>query len=56
MAIPCSLAAAMIKFIELPFDKKVEMGINGRRKMEREFDQKIVIDKYLEISQKLLSR
>ena len=49
-----SLAAAMIKFIELPFDKKVEMGLNGRRKMEREFDQQIVISKYLEVAQKLL--
>lgn len=50
-----SLAEAMIRFIELPFDKKVEMGVNGRRKMEREFDQKIVIDKYLEVAKKLLS-
>lgn len=51
-----SLAEAMIKFIELPFDKKVEMGINGRRKMEREFDQKIVVDKYLEVAKRLLSK
>ena len=44
----------MIKFIELPFDKKVEMGLNGRRKMECEFDQKIVVTKYLEAVNKLL--
>lgn len=50
-----SLAAAMIKFIELPFDKKVEMGLHGRRKMEREFDQKIVVKKYLEVMNALLS-
>ncbi len=49
-----SLAKAMIKFIELPFDKKVEMGLNGRRKMEQEFDQKIVINKYLEVANQLL--
>lgn len=49
-----SLAKAMIKFIELPFDKKIEMGLNGRRKMEQEFDQKIVIQKYLEVANQLL--
>ncbi len=49
-----SLANSMIKFIELPFDTKVEMGLNGRRKMEQEFDQKIVINKYLEVAKKLL--
>lgn len=49
-----TLADAMIKFIELPFDKKVEMGLNGRRKMECEFDQKIVVTKYLEAVNKLL--
>ncbi|MBX9866387.1 MAG: glycosyltransferase family 4 protein [Burkholderiales bacterium] len=49
-----TLADVMIKFIELPFDKKVEMGLNGRRKMEREFDQTIVVNKYLEVVNKLL--
>ena len=49
-----TLSDAMIKFIELPFDKKVEMGLNGRRKMECEFDQKIVVTKYLEAVNKLL--
>ncbi len=51
-----SLAKAMISFIELPFDKKVEMGLQGRRKMEREFDQTIVVNKYLEVVKQLLSR
>ncbi len=49
-----SLADAMIKFIELPFEKKVEMGLNGRRKMECEFDQKIVVAEYLEAVKRLL--
>ncbi|MBX9865423.1 MAG: glycosyltransferase family 4 protein [Burkholderiales bacterium] len=49
-----SLADAMIKFIELPFEKKVEMGLNGRQKMECEFDQKIVVAEYLEAVNKLL--
>jgi glycosyltransferase involved in cell wall biosynthesis len=50
-----SLAQAMIKFIELPLDKKIEMGLNGRRKMEREFDQKIVVNEYLTVVNKLLN-
>ncbi|MBY0243939.1 MAG: glycosyltransferase family 4 protein [Sphingobacteriaceae bacterium] len=49
-----SLAQAMIKFIELPHDEKVKMGKAGRLKMEREFDQKIVINKYLEVANQLL--
>lgn len=49
-----SLAEAMIRFIELPFDEKVKMGKAGRKKMEREFDQKIVINKYLEAAKQLL--
>lgn len=49
-----SLAHAMIKFVELPFAQKVEMGLNGRQKMEREFDQQVIINKYLEVANKLL--
>jgi glycosyltransferase involved in cell wall biosynthesis len=49
-----SLAEAMIKFIELPFEDKVLMGLNGRRKMEQEFDQTIVVNKYLEVAKQLL--
>lgn len=49
-----SLAEAMIQFIELPFADKVQMGLNGRRKMEREFDQQVVVNKYLEVAQRLL--
>lgn len=49
-----SLADAMIRFIELSFEEKLQMGINGRKKMEQEFDQAIVINKYLEVSSRLL--
>ena len=44
-----SLCEAIEKFIALPYEKKAEMGRAGRRKMEREFDRKIVVDKYMEI-------
>lgn len=51
-----TLVLAMTKFIELPFDKKLEMGKSGRAKMEREFDQQIVIDKYTQVVNRLLGR
>lgn len=34
-------------FINLPYNKKVEMGLLGRKKVEKEFDRNIVINKYL---------
>ena len=49
-----SLADAMIRFIELPFAQKQQLGINGRKKMEQEFDQRIVVNKYLEASNRLI--
>ena len=47
----CSLASAslhkMDEIIGLSSDQRREMGRRGREKVEREFDQKIVIDLYL---------
>lgn len=43
-----SLADAILRFIDLPYEKKVSMGKAGREKMEREFDRNIVIEKYLQ--------
>ena len=34
-------------FIELPYERKVEMGLAARRKVEREFDRQIVVDAYM---------
>lgn len=42
------LTDKLIKFIELPYEKKKEMGIAGRKKVEKEFDRNIVIDAYIE--------
>ncbi len=36
------------KFINLPYEQKKAMGLAGRVKVEREFDRKIVVKKYLE--------
>lgn len=42
-----SLCEAIEKFIDLPYEKKAEMGRAGRAKMEKEFDRNIVVDKYI---------
>ncbi|WP_426350446.1 glycosyltransferase family 4 protein [Alloiococcus sp. CFN-8] len=50
-----SLTETIIKFINLPYDKKKLMGINGRKKMEIEFDRRIVIEAYIEEIYKALT-
>lgn len=42
-----TLAGAIKKFLTLTVQERQEMGLQGRRKMEREFDRKIVINAYL---------
>lgn len=37
------------KFISLDHETRKQMGLNGRRKVEKEFDRNIVIDKYMEV-------
>ena len=43
------LAEKMEKIIKMSHPQRCKMGQNGRNKMEKEFDEKIVIDKYLEV-------
>ena len=50
-----ALANAMIKMIELPYEKRLKMGKYGREKAIREFDERIVINKYLKIIEELMS-
>lgn len=42
-----SLVQAIERFIALPYEQKVAMGLAGRKKMEREFDRQIVVDAYM---------
>lgn len=42
------LTKAMERFINTTHEKRTEMGLYGRQKAEREFDESIVIDRYLE--------
>ena len=43
------LAHKMQKMISLSFSERNEMGLAGRKKVEKEFDESIVINKYLEV-------
>lgn len=43
-----SLIEVTERFYHLPYEDKRQMGINGRKKVEREFDRKIVVSKYIE--------
>ncbi|KPV39567.1 glycosyl transferase [Thiohalorhabdus denitrificans] len=42
------LARQMTRFLELEMGERETMGVAGRAKMEREFDERIVIQRYLE--------
>lgn len=35
------------KFIALPIEKKKQMGLDGRKKVEKEFDRRIIVERYL---------
>ena len=44
-----SLFKSIIEFIEIPYEKKVNMAINARKKVVKYFNEKDVISRYLEI-------
>ncbi|MEN0679044.1 glycosyltransferase family 4 protein [Plesiomonas shigelloides] len=50
-----SLVEQLDKFINLPSKKRIEMGIYSRKKAEREFDERIVIKKYLQAINELMT-
>jgi glycosyltransferase involved in cell wall biosynthesis len=41
------------KFIALPYEKKKEMGIAGRAKVEKEFDRQLVVNAYIKEIKKI---
>ena len=51
-----SLIEAMEKMINTPYDIRVQMGINGRRKMEKEFDRRFVADRYINSIENILGK
>lgn len=48
------LADKISKMVALSHSKRTAMGLRGREKMEREFDEKIVINKYLTVIEEVL--
>lgn len=48
------LADKISKMVALSHSKRTAMGLRGREKMEREFDEKIVIKKYLTVIEEVL--
>jgi glycosyltransferase involved in cell wall biosynthesis len=53
---PEDLAKKMIQFIGLPASERLRMGRYGRRKMEQQFDESIVIGRYLSAIKDILGR
>lgn len=41
------LISKIENFLALPYAEKREMGLNGRRKVERKFDRQIIVERYL---------
>lgn len=41
------LKRVLVNFIDLPYEQKKIMGIQGRKKMEREFDRNLVLKAYM---------
>ena len=48
-----SLIKSMERFMLLSLEEKISMGIKGRIKVEKEFDEKFVIDSYLDVINKI---
>lgn len=42
-----SLIDGIVRFLTLPYEQRRQMGIEGRKKVERDFDRQIVINAYL---------
>lgn len=43
-----SLIEGVERFLTMPYEQKKQMGLEGRKKVEREFDRQIVVKAYLE--------
>jgi glycosyltransferase involved in cell wall biosynthesis len=50
---PVDLADKMIQMVRLPPEQRLKMGEAGRKKVASEFDEKIVISKYLDAIEKI---
>ena len=50
-----SLIQAMTRFMETTPEKRAQMGLAARKKMEREFDRQCIIDAYMDKIGEILS-
>lgn len=50
-----SLAQQMRRFLDLSPQQRADMGVAGRAKMEREFDEQFVINAYLRTISQLVT-
>lgn len=50
-----SLVQAIERFLALSNEERRQMGLNGRQKVEQEFDRQIVVDAYMEEIKKILA-
>lgn len=48
------LDRAIEKFINLGYEKKVQMGLNGRKKIESTFDRNIIVEEYIKLTRDIL--
>lgn len=53
---PEELIQAMEKFLELPYEKRAQMGQEARKKMEKEFDRKLVTASYMDEVYRILGK
>lgn len=53
---PCSLADAMLRLAEMPVGRLRQMGLAARAKVEREFDEQIVVKAYLDALDQVVRR
>ena len=52
---PNDLSKKMELIINMGYKKRVEMGLKGRQKIEKEFDEQFVIDQYLSAIESIIS-
>jgi len=50
------LAGKILEFLDLSFEARASMGRAGRAKVEREFDERIVINRYLEVIDEIVGQ
>jgi galacturonosyltransferase len=47
-----ALVEAIEKFIAIPYEKKREMGLAGRKKVEKEFNRQVIVEAYMQAIEK----